>query len=136
MLNDRNEFVCDWSKECGEAATRVLEYYVDSETSLSGDKKSGIYCDEHVIWELADLHLPGTFVQTGSDGSQETCSLNELKSYPVEDCVCYETGRDRFTYVRIGRNVDPTVWGFPSQARGTVFACKKEEMRTGLVEGL
>lgn len=136
MLNGRNEFVCDWSKECGEAATRVLEYYVDSETSLSGDKKSGIYCDEHVILELADLHLPGTFVQTTTDGSLEACSINELKSYPVEDCVCYETGPDHLIYVRIGKNVDPTLWDFPSTARGTVIALKKEEMPTGLVEEL
>lgn len=136
MLNDRNEFVCDWGKECGEAATRVLEYYVDGETSFSGDKNSGIYCDKHVIWELADLHLPGAFVQTGNDGGTEACSIDELNSYSIEDCVCYETGRDHLIYVRIGSNVAPTVWGFPSQARGTVFACKKEEMPTGLAEDL
>jgi len=136
MLNDRNEFVCDWNKECGKLATRVLEYFVDGETSLSGDKKGGIFCDEHVIWELADLHLPGTFVQTGSDGSQETCSINELKSYPVEDCVCYETGQDRLIYVRIGKNVDPTLWGFPSQTSGTVLACKADETGVPPVEDL
>jgi hypothetical protein len=136
MLNDENEFVCDWSKDCGRLATRVLEYYLDAETSLSGDKKGGIFCDAHVVRELADLHSPGTFVLTGGDVSTEACTINELKNYSVEDCVCYASGQNYLIYVRVGKNVDPTLWGFPPQTRGAVFACKADETPVAPVEDL
>jgi len=136
MLNDTNEFVCDWSKDCGRLATRVLEYYVDGETSLSGDKNGAIFCDAHVVRELADLHSPGTFVLTGSDGGTEACTINEFKNYSVEDCVCYATGQNHLIYVRVGKNVDPTLWGLRSQTRGTVFACKADDMPAAPVEDL
>ena len=136
MLNDSNEFVCDWSETCGKLATRVLEYFVDGETSVSGDKKGGIFCNEHVVRELADLNLPVAFVRTGGDGSPQACRVNEVKTCSIEDYVCREIGPDRLIYVRVGKNVDPTLWNFPPQARGTAFACKKEELPAAPVEDL
>jgi len=136
MLNDTNEFVCDWGKDCGKLATRVLEYFIDGEASVSGDKQSGIFCNEHVVLELADLNRPGSFVRTGRAGDTEACWINEVKNYSIEDYVCYEPGPDRLVYVRVGKNVDPTLWGLPSQTRGAVFACKADETPVAPVEDL
>ena len=120
MINEKNEVVCNYPRDCGKPATRVLSYYVDAPTALSLDHKSEAFCDKHAEAEMRTLQKPGLFF-FGSGAKRVDGIVRELSNDSIEDCCSHHVNEDRTVIVRVGKNVDPTLWGYAPERRGTTF---------------
>lgn len=120
MLNANNQFICDYTKDCGKPVTRVLRYFVDGPTSCALDPKTEAFCDEHAEAEMVNLQKPGFFF-FGSGDNRVDGTVHELENWSIEDCCSHETNEHGETVVRVGKNVDPRLWGYAPKSRGTTF---------------
>lgn len=113
-------FTCD-QPGCDKVATRVLRYFVDGPQSVSLDARSEQFCDEHAETEMLLLQSPGMFAQTMPGGADVECTVSELTNLSIEDHCCWERTKDGRVAVRVGSNVDPELWGYRPESRGTTF---------------
>jgi hypothetical protein len=116
LINAKNEFICDYPKDCGKPATRVVRYFADGPRNISLDRKGNVFCDKHAKVEMIAVQKPGAFYL-----DDEPCIVRELENVSIEDCCCQESNAVGEVMVRVGKNVDPGLWGFAPKRRGTTF---------------
>lgn len=116
MINANNQFICDYPKDCDKPATRVVRYFADGPTSISMDRKGNVFCDKHAEVEMIAVQKPGAFSL-----DDEPCIVRELENDSIEDYCCKESNALGEVVVRVGKNVDPGLWGFAPKRRGTTF---------------
>jgi hypothetical protein len=119
MISENKEFICDYGENCGKLATRVLRYHTRSSAGEL-EYHSEMFCDEHAETEMRKIQRSGVCVpdpgprrRKGIEPKITNCSL--------EDDCWHEFAKDRKMVVRVGKNVDPTWYGYVPERRGTTF---------------
>jgi hypothetical protein len=126
MISEDKQFICD-HPDCDKLATRALSYSTKTSATRGSEFTSEVFCNRHAQIHMRSLQEEGLPLPCSGGGTKQAI-VQDLSNESLEDDCYHQFATDHTLVVRVGKNADPTWYGYAPHRRGTTFVLNSATM--------